>query len=91
MLNCLDNSMSELSCMTDEGKNAILDLVKSISADLTNFACGDYTEESDKCSTLAPLSKKDYDPKQKMDKKLKSLLFAMLYMVESIEKFSVGS
>ncbi|XP_046918274.2 uncharacterized protein LOC124498551 [Dermatophagoides farinae] len=86
-LKCAENVLN-IQCMTNNAKDVVLDLVRSIGGDMVNFACGDYTESTDRCDHIAPLPKNKFDKSVKVDKKLRSIAFAQIGMVESMDGFS---
>lgn len=82
-IKCGQQIFDEHKCMTEDHKDTLLDLIRSISGDSINFGCGDYTEETDRCSTVKP------PPKSKLDKnfkfeKFKSFFFVNIQVVDTM-------
>lgn len=65
-------------------REVFLDFVRQLNGDLINFACEDYTEHSDRCSRLKPLSHYKVNNKIKIDNRFKSFLYSGITMFESI-------
>lgn len=52
-MECADAFLSSKPCMR-KAKDIILDFFKSFTQGLIDVSCGEYTDQTDKCSTLPP-------------------------------------
>ena len=87
-MKCELSYYGQQSCSKQESLDMWIDLIRSVNEDSLNFACGDYTESTDRCDHIAPLPKNKFDKSVKVDKKLRSIAFAQIGMVESMDGFS---
>ncbi|XP_027195697.2 uncharacterized protein LOC113790257 [Dermatophagoides pteronyssinus] len=85
-LKCAEEQLS-VPCMTNKGKEILMDMIRSIAGDMVNFACGDYTESTDRCDHIAPLPKNKLDKSYKFTK-FRSIVLAQIGLIESIGGFA---
>ncbi|KPM11528.1 hypothetical protein QR98_0101000 [Sarcoptes scabiei] len=90
MMRCFEKQMEDLSCLDDDARRYNMELIKSIVVDLANFACGEYTEDSDRCDNLK-LPKDKYNPKEKFTSRVRSMFFVLLHVAESIDNFAIDT
>ncbi|OTF74616.1 hypothetical protein BLA29_007403 [Euroglyphus maynei] len=83
-MRCADRSLT-IPCMTDNGRETLMDLFRSIKGDIVNYGCGDYNEFSDLCDKIKPLSRKQLDKTIVIDQRLKSFFFAVFMAIDSIQ------
>lgn len=83
MLKCFDKSIS-VPCMKEEAKEALIDMIASLTNDAINFGCGEYNEHTDRCDNLGPPPKSKYDKSIKVNKKTRSVILIGLELLENL-------
>ncbi|KAH7639123.1 hypothetical protein HUG17_3156 [Dermatophagoides farinae] len=84
MLRCEERFYSQLPCSQQEGRNAWIDLIRSMNEDSLNFACGDYNEQTDRCDTINEPDFNRRNASIKIDKRFNSFMIAALELFDSL-------
>ena len=76
--------MEKVACVRDK-RQVLLDLIKNSAGSISEMACGDYAENSDKCDRLGKLIAPN------IKQKYKSFLMILIQLLDSMEEFSLLS
>lgn len=86
-MKCADRKVEQLNCdKNNNNKELIMDLLRGITSNFVNFACGDYTESTNRCESLGPqptaakpVTKTYYTP-----------IFLLVDLMESMDSFQTS-
>jgi hypothetical protein len=77
MRECILSLKDKVDICTDEHMQITERFISSVTSNSLNFACNEYSEDSDKCQNLIP------PKKRKNQRRTKSMIMAFLRLFES--------